>query len=114
MTIDNKEAISELKERLQSSDSIAADVSVLSELFHKARTASRRQSRGHGGRFVALLDYDGEWTCRHVEYLEGGTHFRDTGADLKLSCPPLPFMDTDTFKENTAYQLRVSNQRARP
>ena len=107
---DKKEAIGELKDRLQNADSIAEDVPVLSELFHEARTAGRRQTRGHGGRFVALLDYDGEWTCRHVNYLQGGTHYRGTGADLKLSCRPYPFMEIDMFKEWVGWKLREASR----
>lgn len=102
---DNNKAIQELRNRLQNADSIAEDAPVLSELFHEARTASTRQVREYGGSFVALLDYDGEWTCRSVRYLEGGKHYRDTGADLKLSCQAYPLMDTDMFKDRVGWQL---------
>jgi len=112
MTTDNYAAIDDLKHRLQESDSIADDCPVLSELFHEARTASIGHCRGHGGSFVALLDYDDdEWSCRSVRYLEGGTHYRDTGADLKLSCSPYPFMDTDMFKDRVVWQLREASRR---
>jgi len=90
--------LTELADRLRQAESIAADVPVLSTLFHEART-SRRKSRE--GRFFALYDYDAEdgWTERQVTFLQQGTHLREHGADLALSQSPQRFMDTKTFKQ---------------
>jgi hypothetical protein len=105
------DALESLADDLMGAESIAEDVPVLSELFHEARTSRRS---GYDGKYVALLDRDGdEWTCRSVAFLESGTHYRDTGADLKVSCSPSAFMSVDRFAESKARSIRRSAESAR-
>lgn len=107
---DEAEALRKLAEDLSSADSIAEDVPVLSELFHEART-SRRKARD--GRYVALLDRNGmEWTCRSVSFLERGTHYMDTGADLSISHKPQPFLSADDFAEDKRWGLEMKIEAA--
>ena len=105
------EKIDALADAVRTADSIANDAPALCDLFNEVRT-SNRSSRD--GRYVALFDVDGdEWSCRSVEFLESGTHYRDTGADLSLSFKPFPFLGTDEFAEHIASDLRRQAQSAR-
>lgn len=93
------DAVDRLADRLAGADSIADDCPVLSDLYHEARTSGRDP---YEGRFVELLDYDreaDEWTSRGPNWLQSGTHYRDTGADLTLSNKPHPFLDVSTFAQ---------------
>ena len=100
------DAMDSLANSLKDADSIKDDVPVLSELFHKART-SKRDARD--GRYVALLDYELEtgWSCRSVAFMQSGSHYRDTGADMALSFKPYPFLSVSEF----AKHIRASIQR---
>jgi len=103
----------DLAKSLRDAESIAKDVPVLSELFHKARTTHKNP---RDGRFVALLDYDvdnGEWSCRNVSWLQSGTHYRDTGADAVLSFSPYPFCPVDRFTEEFADTLGMNAKEQR-
>jgi len=105
------DALESLADELKGADSIAEDAPVLSELFHEVRTGGRSS---HDGKYVALLDRDGDgWECRSVAFLESGTHYRDTGADLKVSCSPTAFMPVDHFAEAKARSIRRSAEAAR-
>jgi hypothetical protein len=105
------DALESLADDLKGADSIAEDVPVLSELFHEVRTGGRSS---RDGRYVALLDRDGDkWECQSVAFLESGTHYRDTGADAKLSFAPYPFLSVDTFADAIASDLRRSAKSAR-
>lgn len=90
------DAMEALANQLRDADSIANDCPVLSELFHTVRTSPYKSRRGS---HVALLDYDPDegWSCRSVSFLEQGTHYRDTGADLSVSFQPYPFISVDEF-----------------
>ena len=105
------DALDALAEKLSDADSIAEDCPALSELFHAVRTSNRR---ARDGRHVALLEYDGdEWTCRTVSFLESGTHYRDTGADLSLSYKPYPLLSVEEFAEQVAASIRRDARAAR-
>jgi hypothetical protein len=107
------DALEELATELRNADSIADDVPVLSELFHIARTSSRRPREG---KYVALLDYDTEtdqWSCRSVSFLQNGTHYRDTGADKKARAKPRPFYSVDEFGQNQAATFENQARRLR-
>lgn len=100
------DAIEQLADSLAGADSIAEDCPVLSELFHAVRTSSRKS---RSGRYVALLDLDleaGEWSCRSVAFLESGSHYRDTGADLSIGFKPYPFISVDEFAEHVSESIR--------
>jgi len=106
--LDLVRAMRQLADDAYTADSIADDAPALSELFHEVRT-SRRRSRD--GRHVALLDYDhdaGSWSCRSVAFLETGTHYRNTGADLVLSHKPRPLMSVDKFCEYLSADIERS------
>jgi hypothetical protein len=99
------DSLENLAERLRDAESIAEDVPVLSELFHEVRTSNRR---ARDGRHVALFDYDSEsdsWECRSVKFLESGTHYRDTGADLSLSHKPFAFLSVKHFSQYMANSI---------
>jgi len=107
------DAYEDLADSLRNAESIADDVPVLSELFHKARTTHKNP---RDGRFVALLDYDAdadEWTCRNVSWLQQGTHYHDTGADAVLGFSPYPFCSVDRFAEEFADTLRMDAKEQR-
>jgi hypothetical protein len=105
------DALESLADDLKGADSIAEDVPVLSELFHEVRTGGRSP---HDGQYVALLDRDGdEWECRSVAFLETGTHYRDTGADAKLSFGSYPFLSVDAFADAIASDLWRAAKSAR-
>lgn len=105
------DALDSLADRLDEAESIAADVPVLSELFHEVRTSGRNP---RDGRFVALLDLDGDgWTCRSVAFLQRGTHYRDTGADATLTHSPYPFVTVDQFADLIGHKLRADADIAR-
>lgn len=107
------DALERLAARLRDADSIADDVPVLSELYHKVRT-SGRSSRD--GRFVALLDYEHdtrEWSCRSVAFLEGGTHYRDPAGDVVVAFSPFPFLPVGQFAEHVASDLERDARAAR-
>lgn len=99
------DGLESLREQLKGASSIADDVPALSELFHKART-SRRNARE--GRYVGLYDYDTDtdtWACRSVAFLESGTHYRDTGADLTLVQKPYAFLSVEQFAEDKYHTI---------
>jgi hypothetical protein len=103
-------ALNALADRAYSADSIAEDAPVLSELFHEVRTSSRSERQG---RYVALFDHGADgWECRSVAFLESGTHYGDTGADLTLSMKPRPFICVDEFGEQMAASIRHSAEGA--
>jgi hypothetical protein len=99
------DAMDELAGRVRQADSIADEVPELAELFHNARTSSRKSRQG---RFIALLDYDfdaEEWSCRNVSFLQQGTHYRDTGAEASVSQKPFPFLSVEEFGRQVAASL---------
>lgn len=100
-------AIEDLASRLSGAESIKDSCPVLSELFHEART-TKRSSRD--GRFVALLDYDGEWTCRRVTFVQQGTHLRNHGADLVVTQSPYPFMGVAEFAQSKRNAIKEKAQ----
>lgn len=102
--------LDELANDCLAADSIADDVPVLSELFHTVRTGGRD---ARDGRYVALFDYDGEWSCRSVSFLQSGTHYRNTGADLELSFKPYPFCSVKMFRESIGNELHRKAMAAR-
>jgi hypothetical protein len=100
-----------LATQLTDTNSISDAAPVLTELFHEARTSNRR---ARDGRYVALFDYDGgEWSCRSVAFLETGTHYRDTNADMTLSFKPWPFLSVDEFTEHIRAEILRQAQATR-
>lgn len=107
------DAIDALAADARDADSIATDAAALCELFHKARTSSRRS---RDGRYVALLDYDADadaWDCSSVSFLESGTHYRDPNADAVVSFKPFPFIGVDQFGDHVASGLERKAKSAR-
>lgn len=105
------DAIESLAGSLRDADSIAEDVPVLSELYHKVRTSKRRS---RDGRYVALLSHeDGEWECSSVAFLETGTHYRDPNADVVVSFKPYAFLGVSEFAEHVAGDLERDARSAR-
>lgn len=107
------DALDDLATELRDAESIAEDVPVLSDLFHKARTS---KNRSRDGKYVALLDFDhesGDWSCRTVSWLQQGAHYRDTGADTLVSFSPYPFLEVDEFADHVAASLERDAQAAR-
>jgi hypothetical protein len=107
------DAMEQLANDVISADSIAEEVPVLSELFHSVRT-SPRSSRD--GRYVALLDWDESegWTCRSVQFLDGGAHLRpENGATVTVAVSPRPFLSVDVFADVVSSRLRQQEEGAR-
>jgi len=100
------DAVERLADSLDGATSIAEECPVLSELFHTARTSGYK---ARDGRHVALLDYDreaDEWECRRVTFVRSGAHLRDTGADVKVSHNPFPFLPVSQFARQQRESLR--------
>jgi hypothetical protein len=102
-----------LREKLKDVDSIVDEAPVFSTFFHAIRTSKRD---GRDGRYVALFDYDDKdntFTCRSVSFLQNGTHYRDTGCDLKLSYSPYPFLSVDEFAQHMRGNLERQARKIR-
>jgi len=106
------DALEQLAEQAHDAESVADDVSVLSELFHEARTSNRKS---RDGRYVALLNWDADngWSCKSVAFLQRGTHYKNTNADASLSYNPHPFLSVDEFTQQIARTLENDARRAR-
>lgn len=108
-----RDGLESLKTQISDAETVG-DVPALTELYNTVRTSGRS---GQEGRYVALYDYDADseqWDCRSVEWLESGTHYRDTGADLTVPFGPMLLVDSDTFLsrvwETVANELRNTKQ----
>lgn len=101
------EVLEDLDEDVQDADSIAE--TVLSELFHEARTTSKRHWKSASA-FVNI-DEDGI-DVDHVEKISDGHWSPETRNryDAIVSVPILPFMVTPEFKQAVRAELRQQIQ----